>query len=100
MELGRSCVEPDYRTGAVMQLLWRGIADYLDRHHVNLMLGCASLPRTDPDAAVVLSFLHHYVLAPAGLRPRALPQRFTPIDRLPAGALDPRAALKQFAPLL
>src|SRR5262245_24289923 len=25
MELGRSCVEPEYRTGAVMQLLWRGI---------------------------------------------------------------------------
>ena len=31
MELGRSCVEPEYRTGAVMQLLWRGIADYLDQ---------------------------------------------------------------------
>ena len=30
MELGRSCVEPEYRTGAVMQLLWRGIADYID----------------------------------------------------------------------
>ena len=32
MELGRSCVEPEYRTGAVMQLLWRGIADYIDSH--------------------------------------------------------------------
>ena len=28
MELGRSCVEPEYRSGTVMQLLWRGIADY------------------------------------------------------------------------
>jgi L-ornithine Nalpha-acyltransferase len=101
MELGRSCVEPDYRTGAVMQLLWRGIADYLDQHHVGLMLGCASLPGTDPDAAaVVLSLLHHHVLAPAGLRPRALPERFTPIDRLPAEAIDHRAALKQLPPLL
>ena len=73
MELGRSCVEPEYRTGAVMQLLWRGIADYIDSHRVGLMLGCASLPGTDPEAAaMVLSFLHHNVLAPEGLRPRAL----------------------------
>jgi L-ornithine Nalpha-acyltransferase len=101
MELGRSCVEPDYRTGAVLQLLWRGIADYLDQHHVGLMLGCASLPGTDPDAAaVVLSLLHHHILAPAGLRPRALPERFTPIDRMPAEAIDHRAALKQLPPLL
>ena len=48
MELGRSCVEPEYRTGTVMQLLWRGIADYIDSHRVGLMLGCASLPGTDP----------------------------------------------------
>ena len=70
MELGRSCVEPGYRTGAVMQLLWRGIADYLDRHRIGLMLGCASLPGTDPEAvASVLSYLHHHHLAPA--RPAA-----------------------------
>jgi putative hemolysin len=50
MELGRSCVAPDYRNGVVMQLLWRGIADCIDSHHVGLMLGCASLPGTDPEA--------------------------------------------------
>ena len=101
MELGRSCVEPEYRTGTVMQLLWRGIADYIDGHHVGLMLGCASLPGTDPDAAaMVLSFLHHNVLAPAGLRPRALADRFIPTDRMPAEAIDTRSALKQLPPLL
>ena len=53
------------------------------------MLGCASLPGTDPDAvAPVLSYLHHHVLAPPGLRPRALPDRFVPTDRLPADAID------------
>jgi putative hemolysin len=101
MELGRSCVEPEYRTGAVMQLLWRGIADYIDSHRVGLMLGCASLPGTDPEAAaLVLSFLHHNVLAPEGLRPRALADRFVRTDRMPAEAVDMRAALKQLPPLL
>jgi putative hemolysin len=101
MELGRSCVEPEYRTGAVMQLLWRGIADYIDHHRVGLMLGCASLPGTDPDAAaMVLSFLHHHVLAPPELRPKALAGRFVATNRLPSEAVDTRAALKQLPPLL
>lgn len=101
MELGRSCVEPEYRTGAVMQLLWRGIADYIATHRVGLMLGCASLPGTDPDeVANALAFLHHHVLAPEGMRPRALGDRFVPADRMPADQVDARAALKQLPPLL
>jgi putative hemolysin len=101
MELGRSCVEPEYRTGAVMQLLWRGIAEYIDRHHVGLMLGCASFPGTDAAAvAPLLSFLHHHVLAPAELRPRALPDRCVRTDLLPPEAIDDRAALKRLPPLL
>ena len=98
MELGRSCVEPEYRTGAVMQLLWRGIADYIDSHGVGLMLGCASLHGTDPEAAAMaLSFLHHNVLAPEGLRPRALADRFVPTDRMPAEAVDMRGGAQAAA---
>lgn len=101
MELGRSCVEPEYRTGAVMQLLWRGIADYVDTYRVGLMLGCASLPGTAPDlVANALAFLHHSVLAPLGMRPRALGDRFVATDRVPAERVDVRAALKQLPPLL
>lgn len=101
MELGRSCVEPTYRTGAVMQLLWRGIADYIDGNRVGLMLGCASLPGTDPDAvAPLLSYLHHHHLAPPELRPRALPERFVSADRLPVEAIDGRAVLKGMPALL
>jgi putative hemolysin len=87
MELGRSCVEPAYRNGAVMQLLWRGIADYVDANRVGLMLGCASLPGTDPEAAApVLSYLHHHCLAPQGLRPRAHPCRRPRSTRAPCCA--------------
>lgn len=101
MELGRSCVHAEYRTGSVMQLLWRGIADYLETHQVGLMLGCASLPGTDPDAlAPMLSYLHHRYLAPVGLRPRALPHRYVQADRIPTDQLDDREALRQLPPLL
>ena len=44
LELGRSCVDAGYRTKAVMQLLWQGIAGYVLPRKIDLMFGCASLP--------------------------------------------------------
>ena len=42
-----------------MQLLWRGIAAYVDQQGIDLMFGCASLNGTDPDAlAQELTFLY------------------------------------------
>ena len=98
MELGRSCVHPDYRNRAAMQLLWRGIAAYVFLHRIDLMFGCASLPGTDPDAvATELTYLYHHHLAPPALRPRALPHRYVDMRRLDPAALDPRRALAQAA---
>jgi putative hemolysin len=101
MELGRSCVHADYRSGAVMQLLWRGIADYLEAFDVGLMLGCASLPGTEPEPlAEVLSYLHHYHLAPPEVRPRAVPSRFVRTNRLPREQINERQVFRNLPPLL
>ncbi len=76
MELGRSCVHPDYRNRSVMQMLWRGIAAYVFLHRIELMFGCASLPGIEPDAiADELTYLWYHHLAPPALRLRALPHR-------------------------
>lgn len=73
LELGRSCVLPPYRTSAAISLLWRGIADYVARHGIALMFGCASFPGTDPDAhAEALSYLCHHHLADPATRPSVL----------------------------
>jgi putative hemolysin len=101
LELGRSCIDRNYRSGTVMQLLWRGIADYLEMHDITLMFGCASLPGDDPDAvALPLAYLHHNHLAPEGLRPRALPHRYVAADRLEAHEIDAKAAIRALPPLL
>jgi L-ornithine Nalpha-acyltransferase len=50
LELGRSCTAAAYRSRAVMQLLWRGIAAYVFHYGIDLMFGCASLAGTAPDA--------------------------------------------------
>jgi putative hemolysin len=72
MEVGRSCVESESRRGVVIQLLWRGIAEYINQHDIQLLFGCASFPGTDSEAlASPLSYLYHNHLAPKGLRPRA-----------------------------
>ncbi len=101
LELGRSCVDPSYRQRPVMQLLWSGIASYVFQHDIALMFGCASLPGTDPNAlAAPLSYLHHHHLAPLGLRPRALSERYVDMGRLTARALDPGRALSALPPLI
>ena len=101
LELGRSCIDADYRNGATMQLLWRGIAEYVFHFNVDLMFGCASLPGTDPSAlSLPLSFLHHYNLAPPGLRPRALTDRFVDMAVLPIGDIDVKLARQALPPLI
>lgn len=46
LELGRSCVAPEYRSGRSIHLLWEGIAAYIDRHGYDYMIGCASMRMT------------------------------------------------------
>lgn len=43
LELGRSCVHPDHRTGLIPRLLWAGIAQYMLVHGVKALTGCVSV---------------------------------------------------------
>lgn len=101
VELGRSCVDRDYRTRAVMQILWGGLAAYIDDFDIALMFGCASLPGTEPLAVrSALSYLHHFHLAPETLRPRALDERYVAMGVLPPADLDRSAVLSELPPLM
>ena len=101
MELGRSCIDEAYRTGPTMQLLWRGIAEYVLAHNVELMFGCASLPGIDPDElALPLSYLYHHHLAPPALRPWALPHRYVAMNRTTAEAAAAPRARQMLPPLI
>jgi putative hemolysin len=101
LELGRSCTAAEYRTRGTLQLLWTGIAAYVARHDIGLMFGCASLPGTDLDAnAAQLSYLAQHHMAPEGLRPRALEERYIAMERLAPGAFDAKRAMLELPPLL
>ncbi len=101
VELGRSCVDPGYRSGGAIQLLLRGIGAYATYFECVAMFGCASLPGTSVAAvADQLRYLHRRNLAPEAIRPRALPERYTPMDPTPAETLDERRALISLPPLV
>lgn len=94
VELGRSCVHPDHRKGPAMMYLWSGLADYVLARDLHILFGVASFPGADPaQHAQALAWLHHNHLAPPELRPRARPEGFVPMDTLPPGAVDRKAAL-------
>ncbi|SDC61859.1 GNAT family N-acetyltransferase [Actinokineospora iranica] len=50
VETGRSCVHPDHRTGAVVSLVWAGIARYMLLSGHDWLAGCASVPLDDGGA--------------------------------------------------
>jgi len=101
MELGRSCVDPAFRSRHTMQLLWRGIAEYVVVHDIDLMFGCASFPGTDAARlAQPLSYLHHNHLAPEPLRSAAVPTRSVAMNMLSADQVDRKAALAGMPPLI
>jgi L-ornithine Nalpha-acyltransferase len=101
LELGRSCVHPDYRSAGVMNLMWRALAHYVTMHDIKILFGCASFPGADPKAhALALSYLHHYHLAPPQMRPKALRKRYVRMDRMSPDKIDAKAAQHALPPLL
>ncbi len=47
VEAGRSCVHWEHRNGAVIMLLWSGIAQYMKRYGYEYLIGCASISLRD-----------------------------------------------------
>lgn len=57
LELGRSCVHPDYRSGRVINLLFQGIAEYAQAHGADALVGCVSLRGNDIEELRAVSTL-------------------------------------------
>jgi putative hemolysin len=72
VETGRSCVHPDHRSGAVINLMWAGIARYMHLHGYRWLGGCASVPLADggETAAGVWDLAQRKHLAPPAWRVR------------------------------
>jgi putative hemolysin len=92
VEIGRSCVHPDHRSGIVIALLWSGLADYMLRTGYEYILGCASLSMVDGghSAAAAFNKLRETHLSPVEYRvfPRC-PLPLHELDRNVAPSIAP-----------
>ncbi|MFL0694115.1 MAG: GNAT family N-acetyltransferase [Agrobacterium tumefaciens] len=101
MELGRSCVLPQYRTKRTVELLWQGCWAYALQNRIDAMFGCASFPGTQPEEhALALSFLHHNAVARGEWAVNALPHLYREMDLMPSEAVNARRALFSMPPLI
>jgi len=101
VELGRSCVDRDYRGGSGMHLLWTGLGDYVTRHEIAILFGVASFHGSDvAPLAHALSYLHHNHLAPPDLRVRAVEESFVAMDILPKDQVSRSEALRGIPALI
>ncbi|WP_370637123.1 GNAT family N-acetyltransferase [Phyllobacterium chamaecytisi] len=101
LELGRSCVLPEYRSKRTVELLWQGIWTYCRYHSIGVMFGCASFQGTVPAAhALPLSFLQHNCRATPDWDVRALPALYHAMDLVPNEAINPKVALFAMPPLI
>ncbi|KAA2259541.1 GNAT family N-acetyltransferase [Solihabitans fulvus] len=74
VETGRSCVHPDHRSGAVVSLVWAGIARYMLLSGHSYLAGCASVSLADGGtlAAGVWDLVRAKHFAPEEYRVRPL----------------------------
>ena len=82
VEVGRSCVHPEHRTGAVIALLWSALGDYMRDGRYTHLIGCASISMADGGhaAAHLYREIAERYLSP--LEYRAFPRLPLPLERL------------------
>jgi putative hemolysin len=87
MEVGRTCVRADYRTGWAINALWTGLARFMTRERFNFMMGCASIPFVPGDGPAHALLDQLYADHPAPPHYRVHPRR--PVAAVPHRAASP-----------
>jgi len=95
LEVGRTCVHAEFRTGAVIGALWQGLAELMYREQYQWLFGCASITWEEGGAnvhAIMDRFRRNY-LSPAN-------QRVTPRLAVPASVDGDNLTALRIPPLL
>ncbi len=101
LEMGRSCVHKDYRSGVVINLLWAGIAKYLKMIDAKYLFGCGSLHTHNVDeVSQIYSYLKSEYFAPEQFRVQPVEKCVMPGLRDDIPADECRDVLKKIPPLL
>ncbi|MEC5385617.1 GNAT family N-acyltransferase [Uliginosibacterium sp. H3] len=82
VEIGRSCIDADYRTGSVITLLWAGLARFMSENGFEYLMGCASIGMADGghNAANIYNSLRETHMA--GPEYHVFPRNPLPVEQL------------------
>lgn len=59
LELGRACIHPEHRNGAVIALLWKGLHEYMTLTESRFLFGCASIKTVNLNE---IAAVYHYLI--------------------------------------
>ena len=101
VELGRSCVHRDHRSGGVILALWSALAEFMMRNRLDTMIGCASIPMLHQGvvsgdvAASIWSQVSKTHLAP--IEHQVRPRLALPVERLDGSlSVQPPALIRGY----
>ncbi|WP_438990013.1 GNAT family N-acetyltransferase [Lentibacter sp.] len=101
LELGRSCLDADYRGGSAMFHLWNALAEFVQEREIEILFGVASFHGTDATKLrLPLSLLHYRYCAPEALRVRALEAGYQPMGLMQEEEIDRRGAMMEMPALI
>jgi putative hemolysin len=82
LEVGRTCISPEFRQGSAIAVLWSGLAGFIHLHGFDYLFGCASMPLGEDDiqAAAIMNRLRRQAMVASdlGVAPRT-PLRTTQV---------------------
>ena len=101
VELGRSCVHADHRSGGVILALWGALAEFMARNQLDTMIGCASIPMQvggtscGQAAASIWRQVRQTHLAP--IEHHVTPRLALPVDKLDDSlSIEPPALIRGY----
>jgi len=100
LELGRSCVDMNYRTNMTLAIMWNALAAYMFDNSIELMFGCGTFLGTDLDGhkdALALLAKKYVAKGKWGCKPKGKDAR--PFPPVPTN-LDDTAALLKMPPVI
>ena len=101
LELGRTCVSPNWRTRRCMELLWHAMWAYAIDRDTDVLIGCASFLGTDyHQFAEPLSYLFHNHRAPDHWNAPATADASFSMNLKKPLDIDPKAAFHTLPPLI
>jgi len=70
LEVGRTCISPEFRQGPAIAVLWSGLAGFIQLQGFDYLFGCASMPLGEGDlqAAAIMNRLRRQAMWSESLR--------------------------------